>query len=581
MKMKKIKPLLGLALAATMVINVAACSPGTSGSKANAKFDEFTMDLFREEVTCDTITLNYTLAHPENYGITEYDITYGSTDLSELGDDSDVTEALKEFKKFPYSSLSDDQKLTYDLWVDYLQTELEYSDLYLYDKSLSPTIGFNCQLPVVLAEYSFRSQKDVYDYINLLNQTDAYFEYILEIEKLKSEKGLFMTDDIADLVIEQCETFIDNPEDNYLIEVFNDKIADMDFSDAEKKDLKKQNKDAVLNHVIKAYSLLADGLKELKGTGQYEGGLCNYPDGARYYEYLCKSGTGSKRSVKDMEKLVDKYMSKYFRSMGKLLNSNPEVVELAENYSFNMTDPYEILTDLQKRIEAEFPKLPDVNYTIKYVHKSMEEHMSPAFYMTPAIDDYKENRIYINNGSPNPEIYTTLAHEGFPGHLYQIVYTNSKNPAPVRALLNFSGYTEGWATYVEMMSFKMGALENEALGELLSANQLITLGVYAKCDIGINVHGWTLQDTKDYVSSYFGSLDDDVYTQIYNAMVSEPANYLKYVIGCLEFMELRDKAENTLNDKFNPVAFHDFIMTIGPAPFDILEKRMDDWMKTQ
>lgn len=585
----KSKKLLCVLLTLMLVIGCTGCNAFNKSADSNvheyelSSFQSFLKDFFAEEVVCDSITLNYSLAHPENYGITEYEVGYGSMDLENLDDDSQLIEALNALKSFKNADLTENEKLTYDILKNYLETALEYSDLYLYSKTFSPTIGLNCQLPVILAEFAFRTKQDVYDYVELLQQTDEYFNYLLELEKMKSAEGLFMMDEIADMVIEQCRNFTQNPDQNYLIEIFNDKIDAMsDFSADEVKELKAANESAIKEHVIPAYELLASGLESLKGTGKYAGGLCNYPDGNDYYEYLAYSDTGSERSIEEIEELIDKYMVEGYKKMGTAMRENQNIFEDATNITFGIDDPYEILNDLQKRISKEFPELPDTNYTIKYVHESLEDNMSPAFYMTPAIDDYTENVIYINNAEQyqGQELYTTLAHEGFPGHLYQMVYTNAKGLEPVRSLLNYPGYSEGWATYVELLSYEMGAIDANT-GAFLAANQLVSLGVYAKCDIGVNYHGWTRENVAEYVCSIFGELDTEVTDEIYYSMVSEPANYLKYVVGCMEFMELRTLAENTLGEKFDAVAFHDFIMTIGTAPFKIIEERMVAWMEKQ
>lgn len=590
-KTNKLRKLICLGLSILMLLSCAGCStPGAEGAGKPAdavydtsSFDAFLDDLFADEVTCDLITLNYSVAHPENFGITEYEVTYGSTDLTELDDDSATVDLLNTLKSFKYNKLTEDEKLTYDILKDYLETSLEFSDFYLYDKTLGPTTGFNCQLPVILAEFSFRTKQDVYDYVELLGQTKEYFEYILALEKMKSEKGLFMEDELADQIIEQCENFVENPDENYLIEIFNDKVNAMpEFTDSEREALMADNEKAVKESVIPAYELLAEGLESLKGTGKYAGGLCNYPDGKKYYEGLVYTATGSRRTIEEMEELLDKYMTVGFKNMGTAMRNNPAALDMIETEKFEPTEPYDILEDLQERIKAEFPELPETDYTIKYVHPSLEDNLSPAFYLTPAIDDTSENSIYINNSEEyeGQDIYTTLAHEGFPGHLYQMVYTNSKGIEPVRALLNYSGFTEGWATYVELLSYEMGAIDKD-LGMLLGANQLVTLAVYAKVDIGVNYHGWTVEDVGNLVSSYFGDLEQEVYEEMYYAMVSDPANYLSYVIGGMEFMELRETAEETLGADFDPVAFHDFILTTGPAPFAIIADRMEAWMATQ
>lgn len=591
------KRILSILLAFCLISSLTGCdtfnlalSPDKTDSSAKMgvesdyeyeSFEEFLDDLFLGEVTCDSITLNYTLAHPENFGITEYEVTYGDTSLDNLDDDSATIEALTALKSFDYESLSESEQVTYDILKDYLESYLEYSDMYLYSKTLSPTIGFNSQFPVIIAEFSFRTKQDVYDYIELLSQTDEYFSYILDIEKMKSEKGLFMTDDVALKVIEQCDAFIENPDENYLIEIFNDKIDNMDdFSPDEKESLKKQNETAVKEDVIAAYSLLSEGLTDLLGTGKYEGGLCNYPDGNRYYEYLVYSSTGSSRSVDEMDDLLDSYIDGAYNDMRDVIMNNPDILNQIPDNLSELTDPYEILDDLEGKILLDFPELSDCTYTIKYVHESLEDNLSPAFYMTPAIDDYSSNSIYINRADAyaGQDLYTTLAHEGFPGHMYQICYTNSCNLHPIRSLLNYPGYSEGWATYVEMLSYDY--LDTaEGISDLMKANQIATLCMYAKCDIGVNAYGWTRADVKEFFEASFGTLTDDVVDELYLCMVSEPANYLKYVIGYIEFMELRKTAEETLGKKFDAVDFHNLLLSTGPAPFDIIEKRMNEWLK--
>lgn len=83
---------------------------------------------------------------------------------------------------------------------------------------------------------------------------------------------------------------------------------------------------------------------------------------------------------------------------------------------------------------------------MKYVDKSLEEHISPAFYLTTPLDAYQDNVIYLNGNAKYDltKAFTTIAHEGYPGHLYQNCFYQSQNPLPVRSVVNIGGYTEGW-----------------------------------------------------------------------------------------------------------------------------------------
>lgn len=388
-----------------------------------------------------------------------------------------------------------------------------------------------------------------------------------------------MPDYAAEAIIEQCSTFIEEPENNYMIEVFNDKIdAFSELSDAERNDYKERNRTIITTNIVNAYRSLIDSLTELKGSGVNEGGLCNFKDGKRYYEYLVKNATGSSKSIKNLQKMTERYIDNCINEMVAIATLNPNVLDDIDTYSFDLTEPNDILEDLISKISIDFPEPPKVNYTVKYVHESMEESLSPAFYLTPPIDDPSQNVIYINNGSVSDDLYTTLAHEGYPGHLYQTVYTNSSDLPLVRNLFSFPGYTEGWATYVEYYAFGISGLEKN-LAQTLSLNGSASLGLYAYVDMAVNYDGWDRTDVEKFFAGY-GIEDKEATDFIYEAMVEDPANYLSYFIGYLEILELKDKAQKTLGDKFVLKDFHDFFLTIGPAPFSIIEKEMDIWMDT-
>lgn len=265
-----------------------------------------------------------------------------------------------------------------------------------------------------------------------------------------------------------------------------------------------------------------------------------------------------------------------------LIMEDQEIYYDFVNYEYEMTDPEEIVEDLMVKTEKDFPKPPEVDYTIKYVHPSMQEHMSPAFYLTTPIDDLKNNLIYINEkyADEGTNIYSTLAHEGYPGHLYQNAYTNASGIAPIRNLLSYSGYTEGWATYVEFeYSYDYMGMYEE-LADVSSINTAVSLGLYAYADMGIHYEGWDRADLAEYLLS-FGIDDEEITDEVFDALVEEPANYLSYFIGYLEFIDLKEAAQKELGDDFDIKEFHKFLLETGPAPFYIIEDYMDEWMAEQ
>lgn len=563
------KPLVLFAILALMLVG---CSKKPEQNVQS--FDDFTNQLFMDEICSNTINLHYTLAYPANYGIEDYTATLGGLDTEELSSYSEELSSMKEaLYAYDYADLTEEQQLSYDIMMDYIDTELSAADLYLYGELLSPTTGYQAQLPILLAEYTFRTERDIEDYLSLSSQIEDTFSSILLLERTRSSAGLFMADFAVDDVISQMEEFISSPTDNYMIDVFNDKIDSFPGLTAQKKqDYKNRNYEIITGSVVPAYQSLIDGLRSLKGTGRNPGGLCYFPKGNDYYKYLVKTKTGSSKSILQLKQRTERFISSSLLEIQGLLIEDPELTDKFDSCTFPLTDPDAILKDLISKIGEDFPDPPDVGYTIKYVHESMQEHASPAFYLTPPIDDVQNNIIYINKKHLDNDIYTTLAHEGYPGHLYQTVYTSSRQLPLVRNLFSYSGYTEGWATYTEYYSYGISGLDKN-LAKALALNSASTLGLYAYIDLSVNYDGWDADDVNTYLSN-FGFSDTDIADEIFRTMVEEPANYLSYFIGYLEFLELREKAEKLCGPSFSAKDFHDIMMTIGPAPFDILEKYM-------
>ncbi len=583
----KLKWIMGLGLALCLLAVGGAIAFNKWNESASAKFDDYTQELFQEDVVQNTINLHYTLANPENYGITDYEVTLGSVSLADVEEGyAELEDMKKNLEGFRRSGLTKDQQLTYDILLDYVQTELSVKDLPLYAEVLGPISGYQSQLPVILAEYTFRRERDIEDYLTLVSGIDEMAEELIEFEREKAQAGLFMSDYAADTIISQCEEFIASPEENYMIEVFDDKVAAFEgLTDQEKQAYSDKNRAIITTEVVDGYRTLIDGLKELKGSGTNDLGLCYYEDGTRYYEYLVRSGTGTDTSVKQLMRKTEYFLEEFIYSLQTLVQENPEAYDEFLDYEFPVMEPEEILEDLREKSADYFPEPPQVNYTIKYVHPSMEEHSSPAFYLTTPVDDLQNNLIYINNRqassaeSDGAEFYAMLAHEGYPGHLYQNIYTGSSDLPLVRSLLSYSGYAEGWATYVEhSYAFHLSGM-SDTLAQLFAGNSAATLALHVYIDMGIHYEGWNQEDVVDFLAGY-GISDRNAAEEIFKLVVEEPANYLNYFIGYLEFLDLRRAAEKELGEDFDVKEFHGFLLETGPAPFYIIEDYMDEWMKS-
>lgn len=536
---------------------------------SDRQFRTFTRSLFQTEVSANTISLHYTLRSPSDYGIADIPATYGSLSSDPVAAKASVRNVLSSLQEFDPGTLSSENALTFKILDTYLKNASTGTDYLLYQEPLDPVSGIHTQLPVLLSEYSFYDTQDVETYLALLKETPSYFDSVIRFEQKKAASGLFMPDYQADSVLDTCQSFIDMGKENYLVSTFNERIASLDLLPENKKDsFRKENMKLVTEEIYPAYQNLITAIKSLKGKGMNEQGLSHFPYGKKYYEYLVRQTTGCNESISRLRLMTRAQILEDLNAMQKVLF--PADAALTQASVLEQTSPDSMLDDLRSKITDTFPEIPDVDFQVKYVPESMQDYLSPAFYMIPAIDNLTENVIYINNGqtASGLNLYTTLAHEGYPGHLYQTVYFSASEPDPIRSILDFGGYVEGWATYAEMMSYYLAPLpKTEA--SLLQKNSSVILGLYALADIGIHYDGWSVTDTVRFFSDY-GINDANAVQSVYKLIIGSPANYLKYYIGYLKFYELKKEMADALGNQFSQKEFHRAVLDVGPAPFEIV-----------
>ena len=568
----------GIFLAAVLsIIYAAILSPA---GKSTGSFSEFCTTLFREEMKSNTMNLHFTLKDPKAAGIDSYEITLGS-----LSGDSPHNQARQlkklseELKKYSHRSLKGKDRLTCRLLSDYISRQQNLATYPYYDEPLTPSGGVTSQLPVLLAEYTFRNTRDIKDYLGLLSQMDTYFLGILDYEQKKADAGLFMSDEACLKVIEGCEVFTEHPDDNFLIDTFSNRLNAMDgLTDTQKNAYLKQHSKVLSDHVIPAYSQMIKGLTMLLGRGHNNWGLCNFPEGKAYYEAVVSADTGCDDSVEDLFSQITKARREDLTFCQNLLEKNPKLASQSPKPDAALKEENAMISRLQKEILTDFPAPPQTDVEICHVDPALSEYLAPAFYITAPIDDISHNRIYINDAKNDTDIYyfTTLAHEGYPGHLYQTICTSSYGAPEVLSLLNYPGYTEGWATYTEMQAFYYAGLDQD-LASLLQHNQAATLSLYATADIGIHYFGWEKEKNAAFWSEY-GVDDTATVKRITDLILEEPGNYLKYYVGYLKFRQMREQLALE-NKSFSVSAFHEAILRTGPSPFSVLEETVRDQLK--
>lgn len=586
--MKKISPkklskkhITAVVLISLAILTSSICIFRHLNQNADEEFSEYTHNLFCQEVSGSTITLHYTLKDPSSYGIENVPVTYGRCTTDTRAICAAVENEQARLHSHKRSQLSKENQLTYDVLDDYLNTSLSLAPYSLYEEPLAPLTGTQAQLPILLSEYQFYTSEDADTYLELLSKTPEYFQSILEFEQAKAEAGLFMASYTVDDIVKECRTFVNLGEKHYLYSSFTERLDELsDLSNDQKETYENKNSEYLKEYVFPAYTELAEGLSALRTAGKNKNGLCYLPEGKKYYEFLVARETGSDRSIQELQTLTSRQIMDDLTAMQETLsNISSEQISSVSSDLFNSqgsllenNEPSSILADLESQIDGNFPELPPVTTKVKYVQESMEEYLSPAFYMVPAIDNTEQNVIYINQRRMTDDIslFTTLAHEGYPGHLYQNVYYAHQKPDPIRCVLNYSGYTEGWATYSEMLSYYYTPLSQEQ-ATLFQRNTSVILGLYALADMGIHYDGWSLLDTVSFFHTY-GITDPTTIEDIYDLIIADPANYLKYYIGYVEFLELKKDAVEKWGENFTQKKFHKAVLDIGPTSFNVIRQ---------
>lgn len=558
------------------------------------RFTHITAELFRNDMTSNTLNMHYTLANPENFGIYDYSPILSCYNAeSALQGRAGTENTLAALAAINPERLSRSDARLWRLLTRSLENSLALAGFPYYDEPLSPASGAQTQLPILLAEYTFRSKKDVEDYLALLDQTDEYLASLLVYEQEKADAGLIMPASFLKDVREQCDTILTGEMlesgSHFLQTTFQERLEELlqkhVITDAEAQGYLAQNERLLKTVLLPAYGALGDGLLLLEDDSVQPAGLAALPEGKKYYEQLLIAETGSYRSVDDIQKLLTARFSQEYEAIRKIAAEHPDISEVySEDRSvdFPYRDAAQILTDLQQRMRTDFPSLPEgsAKAVVKALSASLEPFCAPAFYLTAPLDDTDSNVIYINRRkTPDGlELYTTLAHEGYPGHLYQTVYCNRlfriQNERPARQLLWYGGYLEGWALYVEFLAYGYASqllLEDgqgtaSVIAQLESHNRSLQLCLYSLLDIMIHYEGASCSQITKILES-FGITEDGAAQSIYQYIVQEPCNYLKYYLGYLEILSLQEEARKLWQNEYTDYRFHRFYLDCGPSDF--------------
>lgn len=535
------------------------------------KFDAMLDESMIAALSDNGLNTHYYLKDPAAFGLKSVPKTLGRIDLNTINDKKEYYDSVKELNGYNYNELSPDQQLTYDVLKANLSTVEKSLGFGLYEELLYPRTGVQSNLPVLFAEYRIENEKDIKSYFSLLADVDKYFRSVIAYEREHARHGFFMPEKMVYETIAVCEAFLEKPEENFLITSFKERVDALNLPADKAAKYIAKNEKLVRGEVLPAYEELIAQLQDWNGYGVNDGGLTNILYGDQYYEYLIAAKSGSSKSVNEISAILDKYIIDSKNEMLALLAKDPTLTTTALDFAAKTPD--ECIARLKEYMAADYPEMPAVGEEIKYLPKSLASMATGGFYLTPPLDDPNRNIIYINENQPSVESFALLAHEGYPGHLYQTVYYDSVNEAPLRKIMSFLAYSEGWATYVEQESYAWAGNNSPDLVRFTQLAKTRSMSMMARMEIGIHYDGWDRGEFAQYYAG-FGVTDSLSVEAMYEYCLTDPVGHIPYIIGYFEIMQLRDDMELKQGASFNLKDFHTALLDIGPAPFSVVRKHL-------
>ncbi len=558
----------------------------TQTSLKQKKFDRFLNSCFKEYAAENTVTLHFKLSNPSAYGIkTPVSPTYGDLSSDALKKNcSRSKELLQKLYTFPSSSLTKKQKLTWQIFQDYLNESIMNEKYILYSSPLG-TNGLQSEIPVTLSEYRLDNEKDIKDYLSLVNQVPELFTQILDFEQERRNAGLISPSFVISDTIDQIDQFLNaSEENNPLIQSFEDRLTEVEsLSKDQKASYIANNRLLVTDKVLPAYKSLKTSLQaytnDSKNTSSKER-LCEYKNGQDYYKFLLMSNVGTDFSPEDCITILESQLKNTVKDISSLTTKNKDLYTEYLSATPALSAPKEIMNTLKNDSLIDFPEIKNISCQLKNVPDALSGTSACAFYLVPPIDSTKDNIIYINKSRVDSnELFSTLAHEGYPGHLYQTNYFLTTNPSPLRTFLHCAGYDEGWGTYAQLYSYNFIEFKNvdeqttKQLRQLYRDNDLLSLSLSSLCDLYVNYKNYDENALANYLQTY--GIDKDSAQNLYRYVIENPTTYLSYSIGCYELDQLKQTMSDSLGKAFKISDFHESVLNVGSCNFSILRQEIE------
>ena len=525
------------------------CSCTITPDKPNKEFTSFCDQIFIETMESDYTTMHQMLENPEDFHI---DLSKVEVSLGDFITDNDkeIKENLNTLHSFDYDSLDHTQKSIYlELEKEWnLELNLNKEEILYNTNVLSSMNGIHEQLITFFSEYTLRNEQDVKDLIVLIKDVPRYFDEMIAYIKKQADMDLLMYDTKS--VLNSIQEIVDSREDSSVTSHLMNEIDSLSIDS--KEDYKSKVEQVLQNDFFPSYQRLLDTLIQYEDQVIPMTGLYYIKNGKEYYKYIVEQATGTTKSIETIQKELENALDETLKDYLKLSD-----YETSLTTSFTTVE--EILSFLNENYKKDFPEVGQMNYEIKALDDDQSTDGVVAYFIIPAIDNSSPYQIRYNKRDygkdiEDIEMYTTLAHEGIMGHMYQAQYNLENLDTSIQYLFNSSGLSEGYATYAQLYALKYLDKDTKACKLENELNFYLT----ALLDLSIHYDGLTLEELNEQYNMDMSSF--------YNQIAENPGVFLSYYYGYLQVKQLKDSF------KGSDLQFHTQLLQYGNVYFDVLSK---------
>lgn len=513
---------------------------------------------------------------------------------------------LKQASEFDVSTLNDSEKLSLNIYQIDLKRKLANDEFRHHTYIMDQFSAWHTTVPSFLINiHRIENEEDARAYISRLNKVEALFDQVIAQLRVREKLGVMppawsydqMMQAAANVV--KGNPFSERPEDSTILADFKQKLDATGLSNAEKSGLIADANAALLSSVKPAYEKLIQELGKQRLLTPEGDGVWRLPNGSEWYQNRLNWFTTTELNAQEVHQIGLDNVTRIHNQMREIMKQVKFEGSLQDFFLFMrnddqfyyadsdegreryMTEAKDFIDKMEAKLPEYFGLTPKARMVVKRVEAFREQSAGKAFYQSPSKDGSRPGTYYANlfdmRSMPTYQMEALAYHEGIPGHHMQRAIAQELDGIPeFQKYVSFTAYTEGWGLYTEELGKDMGFYADpysdfgRLAMELWRACRLVV-------DTGIHEMKWSREKAIQYLIDNTPNPEADSVKAI-ERYIAMPGQATAYMIGKIKIMELRDKAQAELGDKFDYRGFHDTVLKDGPVPLTLLEENVNKWI---